>query len=170
VGPYKLNRAWQEQSNGRVALETGAYESDAPGEIVVGVWLPPGQHSMHDSWRIHGEDPEMHANKSFLTAGSRSVAFETAFYSDGITDSFAGNAVCTPTFCLPLNDDRSIRMLFTLNPVDFNTRGVRAVPIFFRVEMPHGSAPGPAAYNELNAEAEKFLMNVDFPELSRRFQ
>jgi exosortase J len=170
LGAFRLTRAWQEEASGRVALETAAYSDGASHEIVLGVWLPPGLHSMHESWRTRGEDPERRSDESFATADGRPVSFDTAFYADGITDSFAGNALCTPATCLPMGENRGLHLVFTVNPVDFNTRGVRAVPIFFRVETPHSGATKSPQYDELLSDAKQFLANVDFPELSRRFQ
>lgn len=170
LGSFKLNRAWQQEANGRLALETGAYSSGSSGEVILGVWLPPGRHSVRDSWKVHGEDPQLQSSRHFVTAQGRSVLFDTSFYSDGVADSFAGDVICTPSACLPPLRNHGVHLLFTMHPIDFKTRGTRAVPIFFRVEAPRAAVPDSAAYEELSAEAERFLKDIDFPDISRRFQ
>lgn len=170
VGDYSLARAWQEDANGRITVESAAYTRPGSGEMILGVWLPPSQHSVHESWRVRGEDPLMRQPRSYSTAGGRAVPFDSAFYSDGITDSFAGNAFCTPSNCLLPNRNLAIHIDFTVDPVDFRTRGMRAVPIFFRAEKAHDGEPQAAVQQELSSEAQRFLVGVDFEELSRRFQ
>lgn len=170
LGDYTMSRVWQEQANGRVAVESAAYSISGADEVVLGVWLPPSPHSMHESWRARGEDPQVRAERSFATAGGQTVAFDTAFYNDGVTDSLAGNAFCTPTSCTTSQHDERMRLEFSLNPIDFKTRGVRAVSIFFRIETPHNGAPPTAVREQLTAEAQRFLAGVDFRQLSHEFQ
>jgi len=171
IGDYRLNRAWQEQSAGITALESGAYTIAASNEIVVGIWLKPSQHSMHTSWMIRGESPEMRATRSFVTARGRSVLFDTAFYSDGITDTLAGNTYCSPSLCRlsSLDNEGGLHLGFT-EANDFATRGVRLVPMFFRTERPHTDESKAVIYNEMLAESQSFLSGVDFIDLSRKFQ
>jgi hypothetical protein len=106
----------------------------------------------------------------FATANGVSVRFDTAFYSDGITDSFAGTVYCTPTSCSPSHPVNRVRMEFALDPIDFSTRGRRAVSIFFRIEKPHSDKPRAAVYNQLSLEAQRFVAGLDFTALSRKFQ
>jgi exosortase J len=170
AGEYKLDRSWQEEADGRIALESASYSAPPSDAVILGVWLPPSRHSMHESWSARGQDPQLRADRTLPTANGRPVLFDTAFYSDGITDSFAGNAICTPSSCLFARHSEPLRVEFTLNPTDFNTRGVRAVPLFFRVEIPHSDKPAEEVRRQLCDEALRFLSNVDFADLSRRFQ
>jgi hypothetical protein len=124
---------------------------------------------MHGSWIARGEDPLRRGDRIFLTAGGQPVTFDTAFYSDGITDSIAGNAYCTPTSCTP-SQPRPYAILFAVDPPDFESRGHRAVPIFFRIDRPHTSADQSKVFDELTEEAKQFAAGVDFVEISRRFQ
>jgi exosortase J len=170
LGGYKRSRAWQEEANGRVAVESAAYDMAGSDEIVLGVWLPPSAHSMHESWRARGEDPMTRGNLTFSTAGASPVPFDAAFYSDRVNDSFAGNAVCTPASCtVPQRLDRA-HIEFTLRPAGVKTSGGRSVSIFFRVETPHGEEEQAAVRQRLAAEAQRFLSTVDFLQLSREFQ
>ncbi len=170
LGSFKLNRAWQQEANGRIALETAAYGTAGSDEVILGVWLPPGRHSVSDSWKTHGEDALIQESKQFATAQGKPVAFETSFYSDSLADSLAGDVVCTPSACLATEKVSGFHLQFTMHPVDYKTRGVRAIPIFFRMEMPHTGTPRAIAYDQLTAEAQQFLKEVDFAEISRRFQ
>jgi exosortase J len=169
LGDYKLNRAWQQQFDGATAVEGAAYAMNGSDEIILGVWLLPTPHSVHDSWMNRGEDPEMRTTKSFVTAQGRTISFDTAFYSDGVTDSLMGNAFCTPSSCSPSHDANGMHMAFT-DSMDFTTRGIRAVPIFFRVETLHTDTPRGIIYDSLSAEVRRFLGSVDFAKLSQRFQ
>ncbi len=129
LGNYKLVRAWQQKTDGKIALESAAYATPGANEIVLGIWLRPTQHSVHDSRAIRGEDPEMRASQSLVTEGGQAVSFDTAFYSDGITDSLAGNAFCTPYSCAPRNNEDGMHMDFTAS-TNYMKPGMRAVPIF----------------------------------------
>jgi len=169
LGSYTRSRAWQEAVNGSTDIESAAYV-DSSGEFILGVWLPANAHNMHDSWMARGEDPRTRGNRTFATAFGQPVQFDTAFYSDGITDSFAGNADCTPAGCIASQPRPKLKMQFVLHPADFNQPGNRAVPIFFRVDRPHGAEAPSAVDQELTAEAQQYLAGVDFAELSRRFQ
>jgi exosortase J len=170
LGDYKLNRTWQEQLSGVTVLENAAYRTAKSNEITVGIWLPQYRHSVYDSMMIHGESAEMLARQSFVTARGRPVPFDTAYYSDGVTDSFVGNTYCNPSFCLSSLDNDGGLHFAVKRKGDFSTRGARFIPIFFRVEKPHTDAPKANTYKELSAESQSFISNVDFTELSEKFQ
>lgn len=170
LGAYKLARTWQEEEEGRVKVESAAYSSRTGDEIVFGVWLPPTQHTMHDSWRARGQLPELRSDLTLITANGRAVPFDAAFYTDGITDSFAGNAFCTPADCVLTRRNESLHIDLAVNPLDFNTRGTRAVSMFFRIDAPHSEAAPDLARRQLAVEAEDFVRGIDFTALSRKFQ
>lgn len=170
LGDYKLTRAWQEEIASVASIETAAYRTSASNEIELGIWLQPTEHIIHSSWSTHGESPKMRTGRSFVTALGQSVSFDTAFYNDGVTDSLAGNIYCTPTHCLSSPENEDGAHLGLIKTIDFSTRGIRAVPIFFLVQEPHRDAPDAAIQRELLAECESFLLNVDLNDLSRRFQ
>lgn len=168
-GSYMLNRAWQEQVNGRTRIQSGAYDRPQRDEAVIGVWLPSWAHNMNVSWMARGEDPIQRHDETFQTAGGPAV-FDTAFYSDGITDSIAGNVFCSPSQCVTLPEQVHEGVTLNIAPIDFRTPGNRAVSIFFRIDRPHSSADQAAIFQELTSEAKEFLAGVDFGEISRRFQ
>jgi exosortase J len=169
IGDYTLSRAWQEVYGGEISLESGAYGATSRDEAALGIWLLPSEHSMHGSWMARGEDPLQRGDRVFVTAGGQPVTFDTAFYSDGITDSIAGNVYCTPSTC-NLSQARPHVIWFAVDPPDFESRGHRAVPIFFRIDRPHTSAPQATTDQALMEEAKQFAAGVDFTEISRRFQ
>jgi exosortase J len=169
VGHYTLSRAWQELADGRIDIESGAYSNGSPDEATLGVWLLPFEHNMHGSWMARGEDPLRRADRIFLAARSQPVTFDTAFYSDGITDSIAANVYCTPSSC-GLSPSRPDAFRFALDPPDFESRGHRAVPIFFRIDRSHTSVDQSKVFDELIDEATQFAAGIDFNEISRRFQ
>lgn len=166
---YTLNRAWQEEVNGQIRIESGAYDRQQHDESILGIFLPNWAHNMHSSWMARGEDPLQRADRTFVTA-TGPAAFDTAFYSDGITDSIAGNAFCTPHSCIPSPERVEEGFTLTLDPPDFETQGRRAVSIYFRIDRPHTSEDQAAVFQELTVEAKEFLAGVDFGEISRRFQ
>ncbi len=169
-GGYQLIRAWQEGTGGDPLLESGVYASPASGEITVGIWLPSSGHSVHYSWMTHGDWPQRRADRSFTTAQGRVVSIDTAFYSDGVTDRFAGSVACTPFECRPpAETERALSLAFDDTGASA-VRGNRPVSIFFSVERTRGAGPAAASYEELSAEARDFLSYVSFTEVSRRFQ
>ncbi len=170
LGSYTRSRTWQESVDRRIVLESGAYSGADPDEAILGIWLPTREHNMHISWMARGQDPLQRADRAFLTAEGKSIAFDTAFYSDSITDSIAGNAFCTPESCVPSPSRMYEGLVLTVDPLDFDTRGKRAVSIFFRIDRPHSSADQAAVFEQLTAEAKEFLSGADFTDISRRFQ
>jgi exosortase J len=170
IGDFQLVRAWQEQSTAGIVMESALYKTSASQEVTLGIWLPHNRHNAHYSWFVHGESAEMRAERRYATAQGRTVSFDTALYSDGITDRFAGAVECTPLACrIDLADLQSMTFFFSNNP-DFTTDGARAVSIFFSVERIHDNTPKNSTLRELSSEAQTFLSSVDLPELSRRFQ
>ncbi len=171
LGDYDLNRAWQQQLNNAIALECAAYKASGSNEITLCVWLLPTPHNVHDSLSVHGEVPEMRGSSSFLVAQGRTVSFDTAFYSDGITDTLAGNAFCTPSACLPsrTHNEDGLHIGF-VDPVDVSRQGGRAVPILFQVETAHSDTPQETTYKVLSADAQRFLGGVDLNGISQKFQ
>ena len=169
IGSYTLNRSWQEGANGRIAIEDAAYDRPQHDEAIIGIWLPEWAHSMHSSWMVRGEDPLLRADRTFVTARGPAT-FDTAFYSDGITDSIAGNAYCSPVSCIPSPQRVPEGLVMTIAPPDFETQGKRAVSIFFRIDRPHTAADQAAVFAQLTEEAKEFVAGIDFGEISRRFQ
>jgi exosortase J len=170
LGDYKLSRAWQEMRGSAPVIESGAYRTDTSNEITLGVWLAPSGHSVHNSWLTRGESPQTHITKSFVTAGQRTLSFDTAFYDDGVTDSLTGDIYCTPSICLSPPESADGMRWGVQKTIDFSTRGERAVPIFFVIQTPRTDAPISAIQNKLLDESQSFLRNVDFPGLSEKFQ
>lgn len=170
LGNYSLIRTWQEQYGGKTVLENATYAKASLNEITIGIWLSPIEHNIHDSWKLHGERAEMRAAISISTANNVPVTFDTAYYSDGVTDSFAGNTYCSPSHCR-ISTNNLREMEFRLKPIiDFTTRGQRFVPIYFRVEIPHSTATKAEVYKEMIAESQEFLSDTDLTEFSKRFQ
>jgi exosortase J len=165
LGDYKLQRAWQEQLHNSTAMESAAYATAATNEIILGVWLPPNSHNIIDSWAIQGKDPKMRVSTDFVTNHGRHVDFDTAFYSDGITDSLVGNAFCARSSCFQLRNEKGVHVGYADTQPDGRT-----VPILFRIEMPHSDAPEEIVYKQLLAEAQSFLAGVDMTQLSQKFQ
>jgi len=165
LGDYTLNRVWQEQMGNSTAVESAAYATPVSGDVILGVWLLDSLHNIHDSWSIQGKEPEMRVTQHFVTAQGRLVDFDTAFYSDGITDSFVGNAVCNRSSCFYLHNASGVRVGLQVVALDG-----RMVPILFRVEKLHSNAPRDIVYKQLVAEAQSFLVGVDLTQLSQKFQ
>lgn len=170
IGAYKLARTWQEDEDGNVKVESAAYSGPTADEVVLGVWLPPTQHNMHDSWAVRGEAPRMRRDIGFPTANGSQVLFDSAFYSDGIIDSFAGNVFCSPRSCTLAPRVGQPHIEFVVNPVDFATRGTRAVSMFFRVDAPHSDTQPDQVRQQLTEEAREFVAGIDFAAMSRKFQ
>lgn len=169
IGVYTLSRAWQESGNGRVAMESGAYDRGSGDEAVLGVWLPAYPHNIHSSWMARGEDPLLRGDRVFMTAKGP-AHFDTAFYSDGVSDSIGGNVFCSPAECFSSAAVAEEGLIFAIQPPDFQSVGKRTVSMFFRIDQPHARASQSATHQELTAEARDFLTGVDFNEISRRFQ
>ena len=170
LGDYRLTRTWQEQLGSLTAIENAAYKADALNEIDLGIWLLPGEHTVHRSWLTHGEVPETRTTASFVTVRGQTASFDTAFYSDGVTDSLTADMFCTPSLCLSSPENEDGVHLGLTKAIDFSTRGVRAVPIYFIIQAPHKDAPDAAIQKEMLTDCQNFLRNIDLNDLSKRFQ
>jgi exosortase J len=171
-GSYQLNRTWTEKNGNVTALEDGAYTSRKTGhEVVLAVWIAPGFHNAQDCRLIRGLDPESRATRSFATLGKQ-MSFDTAYYNDGISDMILATAACTPSSCIaPSSTNARAWILFL--PPDLGPLGgekKHAVPFLVRVERPEGEASKNVTQQELKAELQNFMSEVDFLELSKNFQ
>ena len=174
IGDYKLERIVAQQQYARTAVETGVYGQPASSEIFLGVWVFARPHNVNDSWENRGQDPRIRRNRVFITAQKRQVSFDTALYSDGITDSLVGNAFCTPSSCLPpeIPGQDNFKLHFNFkaaSPAGSGPSG-RPISILFRVERPHADEPNDSTFEDLATEAQRFLQGADLPQLSRTFQ
>jgi exosortase J len=171
VGAFRLVRVWQEHLNGNLVSENAAFEKAPSDEIELGIWLAPSGHTIQQSMAAHGETPKSSAIQWFSTAGEQDVAFETALYDNGFTDTFTGNTYCSPTSCqsgrLKPKDGVHLEISKT---VDYTTRGQRVVPIFFKMQAPHADSGSEAEYKALLTECEDFLSHLDLTQLSQSFQ
>jgi exosortase J len=170
VGTYKLVRAWQEQQQGVTVLEAAAFEAVSSSDVEVGIWLPSRGHSIEGSLMTQGELPVTRAVTIFTTADGRAVPFNTALYDDGITDMFIGDTYCSPLSCEASSEQEQGLHLSLAEVIGHNAPGMRAVPIFFKIQAPHISAPTEAVYNELSARSQAFLAHLNLAQLSRDFQ
>jgi len=170
LGEYQLVRAWQEETGGSYLMESAAYKGSSPDEVTLGVWLPTSSHNIHYSLMARGESPQMRTDRAFAVSQGRIVFFDTALYSDGITDRIAAAVDCTPSDCrLPVNLDDALSWKFRdIN--DFTPHGTRWVSLFFSIERPHAGTPKEIAYREMSEEAQRFLNAVSLNDLSKRFQ
>ena len=170
LGEYRLNRAWQEMRGSQPVIETAAYRTDTSDEINLGVWLASSEHTVHNSWLTRGESPQTHTTRTFVTAGQRTLSFDTNFYNDGVTDSLTGDIFCTPSNCMSSPESEYGVHWGVRRAIDFSTRGERAVPIFFNIQVTHTDAPVSEIENKLLDESQSFVRNIDFPSLSEKFQ
>ncbi len=171
IGAYKLVRVWQEHQAGTLVLETAAFEKPASGEIELGIWLAPSDHSIQQSLMTQGEVPKSKAYAQFSTATGQAVQFNTAFYDDGITDTLVGDTYCSPSSCQSgrYKPKEGVHLAIT-ETVDHTTRGKRVVPIFFKIQVPDTGAGNETAYKDLSNECEDFLSHLDLTRLSEDFQ
>jgi len=171
IGAYRLQRVWPEQMAGTLVLETGVFQNANSGEIQLGVWLAPNEHTIQASLRTHGETPRAKALAWFSTAAGRSIPFNTALYEDGVTDTLTGDTFCSPSSCQSetYKPQDGIHLAIT-RIVDRTPRGQRVIPIFFKLQIPHAEAGSEATYQALSAECAEFVSHVDFTQLSQSYQ
>ena len=169
-GSYRLARAWQERMDGSPALETAAFTATPEKEVEIGIWLLPTNHSIQASMMTHGELPRIKAVEEIITARGQRVPFNTAFYDDGVTDSFIGDTYCNPSSCVASTENAEGIHLAVTRVMDYSTQGKRLVPIFFKAQVPHTGASDQVVYLQLLSEYHDFLSSVDFTQLGQRFQ
>jgi exosortase J len=169
IGDFGLTRAWYEQQDGVILLQSGAYTAPSSEEITLAVWIGAGLHNANTCWLARGLQPEYLTTKTFVTAEKIPVAFSAGFYSDGITDSIVVNALCSPAFCSqsPGAVPRNGFKFLSLRP---SGASGHPVSIMVRIDRAHSNAPKAVTYDLLTAEAQRFLANLDMTRLSGEFQ
>lgn len=176
VGEFKLTRTWYEQKDGSILLEAGAYSAPGSDEITLAVSVAP-TFDLHDAnicWQARGLKPELLARPQFTTGNREQVALETAFYSDGITDSIIVNAICTPSSCAQFQRAASgskVGLLFLRPKLQILSKPEdHAVSMVVRVDKLQSNIPKTVDYNLLSAEAQRFIAGLDLLNLSKNFQ
>jgi exosortase J len=176
VGDFKLSRAWYEQSGGIPVVEDAAYYAPGSGEVTLGIWVAPGSpvHNSNDCWLAKGLDAETREVKNLPVAQGKSAAFDTGFYSDGITDSVVATALCTSAYCSeypdsPAEGPLSLRFMWTDKTKLFGS-GEHMVSFMVRIDRPHSDAPRSVVHQNLSIEAQKFVSGLDLAQLSKKFQ
>jgi len=176
VGDFALTRTWYEQVSGTTVLQAGAYSAPGSDEIILGVWVAPvfPFHDANACWLARGQLPDLLTSKSFVTARGNSVALNTGFYNDGITDSIVLNAYCTPKLCMQLQHVTSgshFGFLF-MQPQLGQLAGAEGHPVSFmiRIDKLHTDEPKNVTYGLLTTEAQSFITGLDPNGLSRAFQ
>ncbi len=176
VGEFTLTRTWYEQESGTIVLEAGAYAAPGSDEIILGVSVAPNYnlHTANGCWLARGLDPDLLASREYRTGNGESVALDTGFYNDGITDSVVVNAFCGPLSCSQFRRTTSRGRIgfLVLTPQMYELEGSQAhvVSIMVRVDKLHSSAQKVANYDALSAEAQRFIAGLNLLSVSRDFQ
>ena len=176
VGEFTLTRTWYEQLDGKIVLEAGAYAAPGSDEIILGVSVAPNfnLHAADWCWLARGLNPDLLASRNYWTGNGESVALDTGFYNDGITDSVVVNAFCGPQSCSQLRRTTSSGRFgfLVLEPQMHELAGSQAhvVSIMVRIDKLHSTAQKTADYDLLSAEAQRFIAGLDLLSLSRDFQ
>lgn len=176
VGEFTLTRTWYEQQSGVIVMEAGAYAAPGSDEIILGVSVAPNfnLHNANACWLARGLDPDLLESRKYRTGNGDSVALDTGFYSDGITDSVVVNAFCGPLSCSQVRRTTSSGRIgfFVLGPQLYELAGsrVRLVSIMVRIDKLHSMAQKQANYDLLSAEAQRFISGLNLLSLSRDYQ
>jgi exosortase J len=176
VGEFTLTRTWYEQQNGTIVLEAGAYAAPGSDEIILGVSVTPNfnLHTANGCWLARGLAPDLLASRKYRTGNGESVALDTGFYSDGVTDSVVVNAFCGPLSCSQFRRTTSSGRIgfLVLGPQMYELAGSQAhvVSIMVRIDKLHSMTQKTANYDLLSAEAQTFIAGLDLLSLSRDFQ
>jgi len=176
VGEFAVTRTWYEQQSGITVEQNAAYSTPGSDEVILGVWVASYSH-FHDAqqcWLARGLHPDFLTTRPFVTAGGKSIALSTGFYSDGVTDSIVVNAACTPSSCAQfqqLPSSKGVGFLFLKPRLDeLSGSGSHPVSIMVRINTLHTNAPKAVTYGQLTDEARKFLSGLDPVSLSGTFQ
>ena len=176
VGEFTLTRTWYEQQSGAIVMEAGAYAAPGSDEIILGVSVAPNfnLHNANACWLARGLDPDLLESPKYMTGNGDSVALDTGFYNDGITDSVVVNAFCDPLSCSQFRRAKSSGGIgfFVLRPQLHELAGsnARLVSIMVRIDKLHSTAQKTANYDLLSAEAQRFIAGLDLLGLSRDYQ
>jgi exosortase J len=174
LGSYTLVRSWNETiTTGQVVYLWAEY-SPADGGTPVAIGVSPLL-SWHDPLLCHtsrGDSPLWQGPQTFVDAGAVAISFNSALYSDGVTEHLEASTQCSGTFCGEFATGRTHFGFVYSRPQPgslLSGEPKRPTPVLVRVETMDGAMPAEAARQMLTRDLRAFLASVKLDELTRPY-
>jgi exosortase J len=174
LGSYTLVRSWNETiTTGQVVYLWAEY-SPADGGTPVAIGVSP-VFSWHDPLVCHtarGDSPLWQGQQTFVDGSAVAIGFNSALYSDGVTEYLEASTQCSGTSCGEFTTGRTHFGFVYSRPEPgslLSGEPKRPIPVLVRVETVDGTMPAEAARQMLSRDLRAFLASVKLDELTRPY-
>jgi exosortase J len=173
IGSYTLVRSWNETLlSGAVIYIWGEY-APAGGGTPIAVGVSPVL--LHDPLLCHtvrGDSPLWQGPLTFADAGAVPTNFNSALYSDGVTEYLEASTQCSGTSCGEFATERT-HFGFIYSQPDPETLlsgdPKPPIPVLVRAETTDVALPADAARQQLTGDLRAFLGSVRLEDLTRPY-
>lgn len=174
VGPYKLQREWNESLMTGVVLFHWAEYTQPGGGPVISVGVSPSL-GAHDTLICHaarGDEWLWHGPLTLPTADGPST-LSASLFNNGATQYLEAATVCSSSGCNESSTGRSHLGLIYSRP---DTRGLlaqnpaRPIPVLLRAEIPDATLSSPQARVELTQSLTNFLSGADLGAFTKPYR
>jgi len=171
LGSYSLVRSWNETvATGQVVYLWAEY-SPAGGGTPVAIGVAPvlGWHDPLVCHTTRGDSPVWQGQLTFTDAGAVPVSFNSALYSDGVTEYLEASTQCSSASCGEFATERTHFGLVYSRPdpqslLDGGTE--KHIPVLVRAETMDAAMPANAAREQLAGDLRTFLAFVRLQDLT----
>jgi exosortase J len=174
MGSYTLVRSWNEtMTTGQVVYLWAEY-SPANGGTPVAIGVSPvfGWHDPLLCHTLRGDSPLWQGQQTFVDAGAVAISFNSALYSDGVTEYLEASTQCSGTSCGEFATGRTHFGFVYSRPEPgslLRAEPKRPIPVLVRAEAMDGTMPADAARKMLTRDLQAFLNSVKLDELTRPY-
>ena len=174
IGPYTLQRSWQEKlDNGTTLFDWAAYRSPGSDTAVeVGVSPVLGGHDTLLCHTARGEDWLWHEEIVASTAAGL-VPFSASLYDYGATKFLEASTICSGEHCGQWSHaGRHLGLVYSRADLEtvLGRSSERPIPVLLKVEMPEGSINSDAARLQLQGQLQEFLRQASLPALTKPYR
>jgi exosortase J len=173
IGSYMLVRSWNETLlSGAVIYMWGQY-APAGGGTPIAIGVSPVL--LHDPLLCHtvrGDSPLWQGPLTFSDADAVPTKFNSALYSDGVTEYLEASTQCSGTSCGEFATERT-HFGFVYSQPDPETllsgNPRPPIPVLVRAETLDSAMPPDAARQQLTGDLRAFLASVRLEDLTRPY-
>jgi exosortase J len=173
LGNYTLVRSWNETLlSGAVIYNWGQYvPADGGTPIALGI-SPVLLHDPLICHTVHGDSPLWQGPLTFAGAGGQPIGFNSALYSDGVTQYLEASTQCSGGSCGEFATQRTHLGFVFSRPNPQSLLGdapARPVAVLVRAEALDASISHDAARRKLTTYLQTFLASVTLETLTRPY-
>jgi exosortase J len=173
LGNYTLARTWNETLLSGAVIYKWAQYTPAAGGTPIAVGISPVL--LHDPLichTVHGDSPLWQGPLTFTDANAIPIGFNSALYSDGVTQYLEASTQCSGASCGEFATQRTHLGFVFSRPDPQSLLGddpSRPVAVLVRAESMDPSVSPDAARRKLSTDLQAFLASVTLEDLTRPY-